>query len=125
MSDATCRPEAPALHERGLLTRPQAGELAAIFKMLANDSRLRLVHALARADELSVTELAAQVEMTPQAVSNQLQRLLDRRVLGARRDGLSVRYRIVDPCVTALLELAWCTAETSSQPDRASVLAHA
>jgi DNA-binding transcriptional ArsR family regulator len=106
-------------------TRPQAGELAAIFKMLANDSRLRLVHALARADELSVSELARSVEMTPQAVSNQLQRLVDRRVLAARRDGLSVRYRIVDPCVTALLELAWCTAETSNQPDRASVLAHA
>jgi DNA-binding transcriptional ArsR family regulator len=125
MSSPACQSDRPSLDERELLTRPQAGELAAIFKMLANDSRLRLLHAIERGGELSVSELAAQMEMTPQAVSNQLQRLVDRRVLAARRDGLHVRYRIVDPCVTALLDLAWCTAETSAQPDRASVLAHA
>lgn len=125
MTNTTCQPDAPRLDERGLLTQLQAAELAGIFKLLANDSRLRMLHALARADELSVSELAAEVGMTPQAVSNQLQRLVDRRVLAARRDGLSVRYRIVDPCVPALLELAWCTAETAAQPDRAQVMAGA
>jgi DNA-binding transcriptional ArsR family regulator len=121
----TCQPDTPKLDERELLTLPQAGELAGIFKLLANDSRLRMLHALARAGELSVSQLAAEVQMTPQAVSNQLQRLVDRRVLTARRDGLSVRYRIADPCVTSILELAWCTAETSAQPDRVQVLAGA
>jgi DNA-binding transcriptional ArsR family regulator len=121
---SVCPPEAPALGERPLLTTAQAGELAAIFKLLANDSRLRLLHALDRAGELRVSELADQVGMSPQAVSNQLQRLVDRRVLAARREGNGVIYRIVDPCVTALLELAWCTAETSAQPDRTRLLAH-
>ena len=125
MTRATCQPDTPSLAERDLLTYPQAGELAAIFKLLANDSRLRLLHALHRAGELCVSDLAAAVGMTSQAVSNQLQRLVDRRVLSGRRDGLNVRYRIVDPCVTSLLELAWCTAETSAQPDRAQLLAHA
>lgn len=125
MPDRGCPPAAPGLEERGLLSVPQAGELAGIFKLLANDSRLRILHALARAGELRVSDLAAEVQMSPQAVSNQLQRLVDRRVLAARRDGLSVRYRIVDPCVPALLELAWCTAETAAQPDRAQVLARA
>ncbi len=37
--------------------------------------------------------------MRPQAVSNQLQRLLDRGILGSRREGNSIIYRIVDPCV--------------------------
>jgi DNA-binding transcriptional ArsR family regulator len=124
VSNASYQPSAPDLEERALLTRSQAGELAGIFKLLANDTRLRMLHALARAGELRVTDLAAEVSMTPQAVSNQLQRLVDRRVLAARRDGLSVRYRIVDPCVPALLDLAWCTAETSAQPDRSQVLAH-
>jgi DNA-binding transcriptional ArsR family regulator len=124
MTDTCCQPGAPGLDERELLTPAQAAELAGIFKLLANDSRLRMLHALARAGELRVTDLATEVGMTPQAVSNQLQRLVDRRVLAARRDGLSVRYRIVDPCVPALLDLAWCTAETSAQPDRAQVLAH-
>ena len=121
----TCDPEAPSLDDRALLTQAQAGELAGVFKLLANDSRLRMLHALHRAGELCVSDLAAAVGMSPQAVSNQLQRLVDRRVLAARRDGLNVRYRIVDPCVTSLLELAWCTAQTSAQPDRTRLLAHA
>jgi ArsR family transcriptional regulator, lead/cadmium/zinc/bismuth-responsive transcriptional repressor len=125
MTSTTCQPDTPNLDERDLLTQPQAAELAGIFKLLANDSRLRMLHALARAGELSVSELAAEVGMSPQAVSNQLQRLVDRRVLAARRDGLNVRYRIVDPCVTSLLELAWCTAATAAQPDRRQILARA
>jgi DNA-binding transcriptional ArsR family regulator len=124
MNNSNCQPDAPGLEERDLLTAAQAAELAGIFKLLSNDSRLRMLHALARAGELRVTDLAAEVGMTPQSVSNQLQRLVDRRVLAARRDGLSVRYRIVDPCVPALLDLAWCTAETSAQPDRAQVFAN-
>lgn len=125
MPRSSCQADAPGLDARALLSVSQAGELAAIFKLLANDSRLRLLHALVRAEELCVSELAAAVQMTPQAVSNQLQRLVDRRVLAARRDGNNVIYRIVDPCVTSLLELAWCTAETTGQLERAQVLTRA
>src|SRR3954452_10327668 len=82
-----CKPEKPALHERPLLTPEQAAGLMTVFKVLANDTRLRLLHALARAGELCVTDLAAAVNMRPQAVSNQLQRLVDRGILGCRRDG--------------------------------------
>lgn len=101
-----CAP--PALSQSALLTHYQAGALAGTFKVLANDSRLRLLHALARAGELCVTELAEAVEMSPQAVSNQLQRLTDRKVVAARRDGLFVYYRLEDPCVVELLNLAFC-----------------
>ena len=51
-----------------------------LFKMLASDTRLRLLHALSRSNELCVTELADAVGMKPQAVSNQLQRLIDREI---------------------------------------------
>jgi DNA-binding transcriptional ArsR family regulator len=103
-----CDPAQPALADRPLIDERQAAELVTLFKVLANDSRLRLVHALERAGELCVTDLATEVGMTPQAVSNQLQRLVDRRILAARRRGNNVFYRIVDPCVTSLLELAFC-----------------
>src|SRR5207248_8151084 len=95
-------PEQPALRDRRLLTPIQAGGLAAVFKVLANDTRLRLLHALVRADELCVTDLAAAVGMKPQAVSNQLQRLSDLGILAARRDGNNVYYRLVDLCVSGL-----------------------
>ena len=109
------------LKDRPLLSPIQAGGLAAIFKVLANDTRLRLLHALVRAEELCVTDLAASIGMKPQAVSNQLQRLSDLGIIAARREGNSIHYRIVDLCVSGLLEQAWCLMdESSGQP--ASVL---
>ena len=101
----------PALKDRPLLTPIQAGGLAAVFKVLANDTRLRLLHALVRADELCVTDLAASLGMKPQAVSNQLQRLSDLGILASRRDGNNIYYRLVDLCVRSLLDQGLCLME--------------
>jgi DNA-binding transcriptional ArsR family regulator len=106
-----CCPPKPALKERPLLSPVQAGGLAAVFKVLANDSRLRLLHALVRADEICVTDLAATLGMKPQAVSNQLQRLSDLGILASRREGNSIFYRLVDPCVKTLLDQGLCLME--------------
>jgi len=89
-----------------------------VFKVLANDTRLRLIHALARAGELCVTDLAKAVAMTPQAVSNQLQRLVDRGILGSRRNGNQIYYRIVDLCVTSLLDQGLCLTEDAGERKR-------
>jgi DNA-binding transcriptional ArsR family regulator len=92
----------------------QAGGLAAVFKVLANDTRLRILHALVRADELCVTELADEVGMKPQAVSNQLQRLSGLGIIRSRRAGVNVHYRVVDLCVRSLLDQGLClTAEAT------------
>jgi ArsR family transcriptional regulator, lead/cadmium/zinc/bismuth-responsive transcriptional repressor len=101
----------PALKERPLLTPIQAGGLAAVFKVLANDTRLRLLHALVRADELRVTDLAVSLGMKPQAVSNQLQRLADLGILASRREGNNIRYCLVDLCVRSLLDQGLCLME--------------
>lgn len=117
-ASVVCAPS--TLSERELLHPREAAALAATFKMLANDSRLRLLHALARAGELCVTDLAAAVAMSPQAVSNQLQRLTDRKVVAARRDGSFVRYRLEDPCVVELLNLAFCLTIPEGETERPS-----
>jgi DNA-binding transcriptional ArsR family regulator len=111
-----CAPGTPPLAERPLLDLRQAGELAGLFKILANDTRLRLLQALCRDGEVCVSDLAAMVGMRPQAVSNQLQRLVDRRILATRRQGTSIFYRVVDPCVPSLLELGLCLMETPTPP---------
>ena len=85
----------------------------AVFKVLANDTRLRLLHALVRAGELCVTDLADAVAMKPQAVSNQLQRLVDRGILGSRREGTSIIYTIIDPCTISLLDQGLCLVDCS------------
>lgn len=116
-SGGGCPPK-PALWKRPLIDAQQATQLQAVFKVLANDTRLRLLHALVRAEELSVTDLAAAVGMKPQAVSNQLQRLVDRGILGNRRNGTNVHYRIIDPCVPALLDQGLCLVEDAEERRR-------
>lgn len=110
---APARPTGPAfaVAKVPLLGPDGARALMRLFKTFANDTRLRLLHALVREGELCVTDLANCVGMKPQAVSNQLQRMVDRGILGARRDGTNIRYRVLDPCVPVLLEHGMCLVE--------------
>lgn len=107
-------PFSAPIKQRPLLSPIQAGGLASVFKVLANDTRLRLLHALVRADELCVRDLAASIGMKPQAVSNQLQRLSDLGILASRREGNNVHYRVVDLCVRSLLDQGMCLMEEVS-----------
>lgn len=93
------------------MTERQAGELVAIFKTLANDTRLRMLHALVRAGEMCVSEVSDLLAMKPQAISNQLIRLADRGIVGSRRNGNNIYYRIVDPCVIEILDHGLCLSE--------------
>ncbi|GBD85159.1 HTH-type transcriptional regulator NmtR [bacterium BMS3Abin02] len=106
-----CDPTKPALRDRPLIDSGQAERIMKLFKMLGNAGRLRVVHALERAGELYLSDLARQVGMTPQALSNQLTRLVDQGIVTSRRAGNNVFYRIADPCVTSLLDLAICLSE--------------
>lgn len=108
-------PPKPALKDRPLLTPEQAAELEDLFKVLANDTRLRLLHTIAKHAEICVSDLAGSVEMKPQAVSNQLQRLSDMGIIASRREGNNIYYHVVDPCVLALLDHGLCLIEDAKQ----------
>jgi ArsR family transcriptional regulator, lead/cadmium/zinc/bismuth-responsive transcriptional repressor len=114
----------PALQDRPLLTSEQAGGLATLFKVLANDTRLRLLHALARSGDLAVSELAETVGMKPQAVSNQLQRLSDLGIVRSQRNGIRIRYRIADRCVSSLLDYGLCLLEEATRSREVSCSVH-
>lgn len=105
-----CAPKL-SLEERPLLSISQAEDVSALFSVLANETRLKILHAVAKADELCVSDIAKQLDMKPQAVSNQLQKLSDRKIIDSRRDGNLIYYRIVDPCVTTLLDQGLCLIE--------------
>jgi|GEM_PF-221217 DNA-binding transcriptional ArsR family regulator len=96
---------------RALISLDEATTLTRLFKIFANETRLRLLHALVREEELCVGDLASALGMKPQAVSNQLQRLVDRGIVASRREGTSIYYHIVDPCVPVLLERGLCLTE--------------
>jgi len=110
-SERTCCGIRLDIRERPLLSDHAAGGLEALFKVFANGTRLRILHAIMRAGELCVTDLASAVGMKPQAVSNQLQRLVDRGMVAARRNGINIFYRIIDPCVVSLLDRGCCLLE--------------
>jgi DNA-binding transcriptional ArsR family regulator len=104
-------PSKPSLTKRHLLDEKRATELEGVFETLASATRLRILHALVKAGEVSPSGLAEKLATTPQAVSNQLQRLSDRGVVQTRREGNNVLYRIIDPCVIKLIDRGLCLLE--------------
>lgn len=108
-------PAGPSLKQRPRMTYEQATAVEALFEVLANDTRLRLLHEIARREQATTLELAMALELKPQAVSNQLRRLQDRGIVVGRRAGNHVYYRIVDHCVIVLLERGLCLIEQSAK----------
>src|SRR5947209_15751181 len=106
----------PSLKDRPLLSFVEAVKVMALFKVLANDTRIRLLHHLVRSGEATVTDLARTLGMKPQAVSNQLVRLSDTGMVASRREGNNVHYRVRNGCVAPLLDLALCLMEDEGRP---------
>jgi ArsR family transcriptional regulator, lead/cadmium/zinc/bismuth-responsive transcriptional repressor len=118
-----CCSQKPSVQERPLLSFDQSAGLEALFKVLGNQTRLRLLHALIRAGEICVTDVANAVGMKAPAISNQLQRLADKGMVASRRNGNNIFYRIVDPCVVNLIDRGLCLMEDSQERARASLQA--
>jgi len=98
----------PALAKRDLIDQPEVDQLASLFRVLGNDTRLRILHTIARSDEASVSDIAEAVGASAQSVSNHLQRMADQQIVATRRDGNRIYYRLIDPCVGGVMELGLC-----------------
>ena len=77
--------------------------IARRFRAIAEPMRIRLLDRL-RDGEATVGELAAALGASQQNVSKHLAVLTDAWILGRRKDGNHVFYRIVDEGVLALCE---------------------
>lgn len=83
------------------------------FRLLGDPTRLRLLRALFGADELNVQAVADATGQSHANTSKHLRQLADAGVVGARRDGLNVYYRITDPTLRQLCALV-CNAVDDS-----------
>lgn len=79
------------------------GAVADLFSVLGDPSRIKLIFSLSREKELCVCELASILGLTVSAVSHQLRKLRDARVVACRNDGNMAYYSLSDKYVEALL----------------------
>ena len=93
-----------AVRER-LVPAATAERMAAVFKVLADPSRCRLVAAIIEAGELCVCDLAATVGMSDSNVSHHLRVLRAHGLVRARRAGKMVFYSPDDAHIRVLLDI--------------------
>jgi len=87
---------------------PDADELnrvSAVFKLLGDPTRARLLYALLEAGELCVCDLAAATATAETTVSQALRLLRASGVVTGRREGRNVFYRLSDAHVRLLLDV--------------------
>lgn len=70
-------------------------KVAEIFKQIADGSRLRILYLLCHSEQC-VSNIAAAVGMTDQAVSFHLRRLREAGILVSRREGKEIYYRVAE-----------------------------
>ena len=105
MSFDVAQPQSPA---KGLDSSTPvavcAPEAAAFLKALSHEGRLMILCHLAKG-ERSVTELERLLGSRQAAVSQQLARLRLEGMVSARREGQAIYYSLLDPKVTAVIEV--------------------
>ena len=87
-----------------LLKEPASVHLADLFSALSDPTRLRIISVLIDS-EMSVGEIASQLEMTESAVSHQLRGLRQMRLARTRKEGRQVFYALDDDHVARLYRL--------------------
>lgn len=80
-----------------------AGAVAELLKTLGNRRRLMVLCKLVETGEMTVGDLADEVNLSQSALSQHLARLRDDGLVSFRREGQTLWYRIADPRTEALL----------------------
>lgn len=95
---------------------PEVERICALFRLLGDLTRVRILEALLLGDEFCVCDLAATVGALETTVSQSLRLLRAAGLVRARREGRMVYYTLADATVRRLLESAR-TGAPSEAPD--------
>lgn len=83
----------------------ELAKVSAVFKLLGDPTRARLLYALLEAGELCVCDLGAATGIAESTVSQALRMLRASGVVAGRRAGRNIFYRLSDAHVQLLLEV--------------------
>lgn len=86
--------------------RQTVGRMVDFFKVMGDETRMRLLLCLYRNGEACVSELAEELAMTPSAVSHQLRVLKDADLIRGRREGKNIFYALDDEHVMEIIGTA-------------------
>ncbi len=86
--------------------RAEIADVAEMFKLLGDPTRLKILYALVETGELCVCDLAAVVGVPETSVSHALRLLRIAGVVRARKDGRMAFYAIDDHHMRLVLDLA-------------------
>lgn len=101
---SSCHHDSPPFNEN--LSDEDIEGLSLFFKALADPSRLKIVVALLRHGQLSVSEIAEQCNSTVSATSHQLAQLKMHRLVSGKRQGLRIYYKLCDYHISEGVKLA-------------------
>jgi ArsR family transcriptional regulator len=82
-----------------------AEEIAALFKALADPTRVAIVNRLAAAEEACVCDLTAAFDLSQPTVSHHLKLLRDAGLVEAERRGTWAYYRLVPEAIERLRDV--------------------
>lgn len=101
--------ESPSDSDRLALAESQKvfEKAAEVFRVMAAPMRLRIISSLCHGEK-NVSELLQEIDTTQPNMSQHLNTLYQAGVLGKRRDGVLIYYRIIDQQVVSLCR-AVCT----------------
>lgn len=88
----------------GLDTEKTVNELAELFKIFGDPTRIRILYAMLDA-ERCVNDIAELLDMSQSSVSHQLRTLKDSKLVKSRREGKLVFYTPDDDHVRAILSM--------------------
>ena len=104
-AEHSVHPDKVALVRERALPSADLERVSAIFKLVGDPTRSRLLYALLEAGELCVCDLAAATAVTETTASQSLRLLRAHQVVTSRRRGRLVYYRLADAHVRMLLDL--------------------
>ena len=91
---------------RDLPTDELLCDLADLFKIFGDTTRMRILYALWES-EMCVCALAEYLGMTQSAISHQLKILKQNNLVGNRRDGKTIYYFLADEHVRTIVTQGW------------------
>ena len=78
-------------------------DLAELFKIFGDSTRVKILYALLEAEELCVCDNASLMDVTQSAVSHQLRVLKNSKLVKFRKEGKTVYYSLADDHVCRIL----------------------